>query len=163
MKEQFEEKDGEVDELRKMHEVKGFYERLERSLGGESGHEVKDFFDFDKCPVHIVETEDQIDALVESLCSLENNGDPPIIAVDIEACPRGPRSYEGFISLIQITHIQNSLLQTSIIDCLSLNAINLDLVAKGLGQRVLENPSILKVMHSCRSGDIGWMQRDFGI
>lgn len=110
--------------MRKINDVKGFYERLKRSLGSEGAQEVKDFFDFDKCPVHIVETEDQIDALVESLCSLENNGDPSIIAVDIEACPRGPKSYEGFISLIQITHIQNSQLQTSIIDCLSLNAIN---------------------------------------
>ena len=28
---------------------------------------------------------------------------------------------------------------------------------------ILEDPKVIKVMHSCLSGDLGWLQRDYGV
>ena len=32
-----------------------------------------------------------------------------------------------------------------------------------VGQNILERPTITKIMHGCLSGDLPWLQRDFGI
>jgi len=38
-----------------------------------------------------------------------------------------------------------------------------DSFTEQVGEKVLENPTITKLMHGCLSSDLPWLQRDFGI
>ena len=75
------------------------------------------------------------------------------LAIDIEN--HSEYSYEGFISLIQITTPEYD---TYLVDPLVLK----DLIFECLGP-IFINQNIVKIFHGGINSDVGWLQRDYGI
>ena len=94
----------------------------------------------------------------------------PILGVDIEC---SNRSYEGFICLIQLSFLdkESKNIHTYVFDMMSIfhkvsNMEKRDICDDFLGQMLFENQDIVKIFHGSlgsSNGDIGWLQRDFGI
>jgi ribonuclease D len=83
-----------------------------------------------------------------------------VIGVDVEH--NRTSSYDGFCCLIQLSVFNsNEPIQTYIFDILQ--EIVRDNLHGTLGQKVLNNPKIVKILHGCLASDIVWLQRDFGI
>lgn len=104
--------------------------------------------------------------LIDIICNTLST--QPFLGVDIE---NTNKTYEGCICLIQISYFDGEVIKTVVIDTIQIFATMQEIEKRDfckdfLGGMVFENKDIVKIFHGSlggNNGDIGWLQRDFGI
>jgi len=104
--------------------------------------------------------------LIDIICNTLST--QPFLGVDLE---NTNKTYEGCICLMQISYFDGEVIKTVVIDTIQIFSTMQEIEKRDfckdfLGGMVFGNEDIVKIFHGSlggNNGDIGWLQRDFGI